>query len=817
VANAMKKLIFTCFVLIFIFFGLGSGVTIYHLLSTTSNLQQLISLHESEDIRQTLSSSFQKIQGYIFSSPAYFAENLDEIIDNADLVNKTVQQCHDCHHTPEIEAELSDVTSQIKDYQEQLSSLITTVAPGEKRQVHQQTILDQGNVILNHIQEMVSRAAQTFKSKTDLAMRKIELSYKILAVTILLTILAAIVVAQYLFRRTTKPIDELHTAAMKIAQGKLGYQVDYNGSDEFTQLINTFNSMSALLAQKENTIQTSLEKLHQLNLITLHLNESQDMNSILTSLDAHINGLIGVEHFGILIPDEQNDHFILHFIDTGDESDKREPIIFSTPEISDAFDITDGKFLIENEPQDKIRAALRFTEKMSEVKVEKILLAWMHIKDKVNGALLTINKIEGDFSEEDARILSILASNMNMALKNIRLLKKSQFHMQELEKTQYQLIEAEKLTALGTLAGGVAHDFNNILCGMIGYVSLLKKDQDPEGKNFKMLDTIEKAGFRAANLTKQILTFSHREIMDLQPIDANPHIENVAKLLQKTLHKLITIKLELDESLPQVLSDPAQLELIIINLCVNARDAMPSGGQILIQSEQVMIDQLFCQEHPEARAGSHIKISVSDQGQGIDKEVLPWIFEPFFTTKNFGQGAGLGLAMVYGIVKNHKGFITVSSIPGQITTFSIYLPEAAPIEQEEELSKEISKQELQASILIVDDEELVSHMLAKHLENLGCLTFQAGNGEEALVLLKKHKNKLDLVILDINMPDMDGKTAYEKLLEIKPDLKVLVASGYSLNITARELLAKGAAGFIQKPYTLESLTTKIRVVLATPA
>ncbi|MGW8286814.1 MAG: response regulator [Desulfobulbales bacterium] len=813
----MKKLIFTCFVLLFIFFGLGSGVTIYHLLSTTSNLRHLISLHEIEDIRQTMSFSFQKLQGYAFSSPTYFADHLDEIIGNADLVNNTVQQCHECHHIPEIEAELNDVTSQIKDYREQLSFLITTVASGEQRRERQQTILEQGKVILNHVQEMVSRAAQTLKSKTDLAMRKIDASYKILAVTILLTFLAAIIVAQYLVRRTIKPIDELHTAAMKIAQGNLGYQADFKGSKEFTQLINTFNTMSASLAQKENTIQASLEKLRQLNLITLHLNESQDMDSILTSLSANINSLIEVEYFGILIPDEPNDHFILHLIDTEDESNGREPIIFSTPEISEAFDITDGKFLLENEPQDKIKAALRFTEKLPEVMVEKILLAWMHIKDKVNGALLTINKKEGNFGEEDARILSILANNINVALENIRLLKKSQFQMQELKKTQYQLIEAEKLTALGTLAGGVAHDFNNILCGMIGYISLLKKDQDPEGKNFKMLDTIEKAGFRAANLTKQLLTFSYREVMDLHLIDVNPHIENVAKLLQKTLHKLITIKLDLDESVPQVLSDPAQLELIIINLCVNARDAMPSGGQILIQSEQVMVDQQFCQEHPEARAGAHIKISVSDQGQGIDKEVLPWIFEPFFTTKNFDQGAGLGLAMVYGIVKNQKGFITVSSIPGQETTFSIYLPEAAPIEQEEELSKEISKQELQASILIVDDEELVSHMLAKHLENLGCHTFQAGNGEEALVLLKKHKDKLDLVILDINMPDMDGKTAYEKLLEMKPDLKVLVASSYSLNITARDLLAKGAAGFIQKPYTLESLTTKIRVVLATHA
>jgi signal transduction histidine kinase/ActR/RegA family two-component response regulator/HAMP domain-containing protein len=809
----MKKLIITCFVLIFIIFGLSSGITIFHLHSTTSNLRHLINFHKIEDIRQTLSSSFQKIQGYAFSSPTDFADHLDEINDNAELVNKAVQQCHNCHHIPEIEAELDDVTSQIGDYQAQLSLLITTVASGEQRREHQQAILDQSNVIFNHVQEMVSRVAQTLKSKTDQAMREIDASYKFLIVTILLTLFAALIVVQYLARRITKPIEELHTAAMEIARGKLGYQADSGGSKEFTQLIDTFNSMSALLAQKENTIQASLEKLHQLYLITRHLHESQDLNSILTSLASNINRLIDVEHFGILVPNEKNDHFILHHIDIGDKSTEKEPIILSTLEISETFHITDGKPLLQNEPQDKTKATLPFTEKLPEIKAEKILLSWMLNKDKINGALVTINKKEGDFSEEDARILGILANNMDVALENIRLLKETQFHIQELKKTQHQLIEAEKLTALGTLAGGVAHDFNNILCGMIGYVSMLKRDQDPEGKDFKMLDAIEKAGFRAANLTKQLLTFSRQEIMDLRPIDVNPHIENVAKLLQKTLNKIITIKLELNESLPQILSDPAQLELIIMNLCVNARDAMQSGGQILIQSEKVMVDRKFCEAHLEARPGAYIKISVSDQGQGIDPEVLPRIFDPFFTTKDFGQGAGLGLAMVYGIVKSQKGFITVSSVPGQETTFSLYLPEAAPTEREDELSTEISDLKLQASILIVDDEELVSHMLVEHLENLGCRTFQAGNGEDALVILKKHKDKIDLVILDLNLPVMDGKTVFEKILEIKPDLKILVASGYSLNGTAREILAKGAAGFIQKPYSLESLTTKIRVVL----
>jgi signal transduction histidine kinase/HAMP domain-containing protein len=806
----MKKYIITSFVFIFLFFGIGSGVMIYHLLNTTSNLRHIVSLHENEDIRQALSFSFQKIQSYTFSSPAYFADHLDEIIDNAELVDATMERCHECHHAPEIEAELAGVTLQIQEYQEQLSYLITTASEGEHRREHQRKVLDQSNIILNQVQGMVNRAANTLDIKTDLAMRKVGESYLILTITLLLSFLAAAIVALYLARHITKPIDELHTAATKIAQGELGHQAAYKGSKEFKQLINTFNSMSSSLAQKEENIRSTLEKLNQLNLITLPLHVPQDMSIILTNLSVSINALIGVNHIGILVPDEENDNFTLHLFDTGDESTASEQIPLSRSEVLHAFKKTGEKSLLDNDLSNK--AIWPFANKLPEIKTDKILLTWMLIKNNVNGALIGFNKKDGNFSEEDSRVLGILANNMSVALENIRLLKEAQLHMLELKKTQRQLIEAEKLTALGTLAGGVAHDFNNILCGMIGYVALLKRNQDPEGKDFKMLDTIEKAGFRAANLTKQLLTFSRQEIMDFRPIDVNPHIENVAKLLENTISKLINIRLELGESLPRLLSDPAQLEQIILNLCVNARDAMPAGGQILIRSEHAVVDQKFCEENLAAKPGAYIKITVSDQGQGIDKEILPRIFDPFFTTKEFGKGTGLGLAMVYGIVKSHKGFITVASSPGQETIFSVYLPEAAP-RQDEETRQEISDQMLQANILIVDDEELVVSMLTEHLQNLGCQTHLARNGEEAIDIINRFKDEIDVVILDINMPVLGGKTAYEKIIELKPDLKVLVASGYSLNSTAKEILAKGADGFIQKPYSLENITAKIKQIM----
>jgi signal transduction histidine kinase/CheY-like chemotaxis protein len=453
-----------------------------------------------------------------------------------------------------------------------------------------------------------------------------------------------------------------------------------------------------------------------------------------------------------------------------------------------------------------------FAEKPEGVRFKSILIVWMLIKNNVNGALIAVNNIEEEFTEEDSKILGILANNMSVALENIRLINNVQQQMAELKKTQRQLIEAEKLTALGTLAGGVAHDFNNILCGMIGYVALLKRNDELAEKDFKMLDTIEKAGFRAANLTKQLLTFSRQEALDHHAIQVNLHIENVVKLLKNTISKLIRIRLELKEGLPPVLSDPAQLEQIVMNLSVNARDAMPNGGEILIVSEQAHIDQVFCEKHPEARPGDYIKLIISDQGKGIDEEILPRIYEPFFTTKEFGKGTGLGLAMVYGIVKSHKGFIIVATSPNKGTTFSIYLPVANLLENEK-VQPADSDQMLHANILIIDDEELVASMLAEHLQNLGCHTSHASNGEEALEILQQNKDEIDVAILDLNMPVMDGKAAYEKMIEIKPDLKVLVASGYTLDSNVEALLQKGAHGFIQKPYSLENIASKIKQIM----
>ena len=805
----MKKYIIISFALIFIFAGIGSGVSLYHLLSTTANLRNLISLHEIEDVRQALSFNFQKIQSYTFSSQAYLTENIDEIINNAKEVNQTLVRCNECHHKPEIEAELKGVEAMVQDYQEQLSYLITTVTEGELRREQQGIVADQSNLILSKVQDMVNRAASTLNIETSNAMNKIEESYIILGLTLIFTFLAAQLVAHFLTSRITKPVDKLLNAANRITQGELGYQIDYKGPGEFQALISTFNTMSDSLSRQEDKIRNTMKKLHQLSHMTLPLHTALNTSIIISYLHKTMNDLIAAEYVGIMLPEENNEQYVLHLFATSVKNNESRRFTFSQNEIKGVFDDHNGEPLLDNSMQSE---NWPFAEKPEGVEFNNLLLTWMRIENNVTGALITINKNQGGFSEEDSEIVGILANNMNVALDNIGLFNNLQQQMVEQKKTQRQLLEAEKLTALGALASGIAHDFNNILCGMIGYVSLLKRNHNPEDKDFKMLDTIENAGFRAANLTKQLLTFSRQEALDHRPIEMNPHIENIAKLFEKTISKLITFRLELKESLPLVLSNPAQLEQIVMNLCVNARDAMPNGGEILVQSKQVHVDQTFCGQHSEAKPGDYIKLTVTDQGEGIDQDILPKIFDPFFTTKDFGKGTGLGLAMVYGIVKSHKGFIIVASSADKGTTFSVYLPLAGFIE-DEEIRPAVSDEMMRAGILIVDDEELVASMLAEHLQNHGCHTFHAGNGEEAIDILHLHKDEIDVVILDLNMPVMDGKTAYGKMIELKPDIKVLVASAYNMNNSVDDILTKGANGFIQKPYRIDNIIVKIRQVM----
>jgi len=383
-----------------------------------------------------------------------------------------------------------------------------------------------------------------------------------------------------------------------------------------------------------------------------------------------------------------------------------------------------------------------------------------------------------------------------------------QIHLQKLKDTQKQLIEAEKLSALGTMAGGIAHDFNNILCGMIGHLNILARQIPPNEAYRKTIETIEKAGFRAADLVKQLLTFARQKPMERQTIYINKCITDVALLIETTLDKRIRLALDLDEDLPAVRGDGAQLEQVVINLCINSRDAMPEGGELVIRTEVFEPDTEFCDQHRDAQERAYVLMTVRDTGCGINEKILPRIFDPFFTTKDVGKGTGLGLAMVYGIVQNHDGFCTIESAPALGTTVRIYLP-AVEGEAKEVVLCGPEDTPAGKTIMIVDDEPMVVAMLRNHLENLGCNVLTAANGQMAVDLLKEKRDEIDLIILDINMPVMCGRDAYHQFVSIRPDIKVLVSTGYVMSEDTREVLNMGAQGFLQKPYRMEDLNTRL--------
>ncbi len=379
-------------------------------------------------------------------------------------------------------------------------------------------------------------------------------------------------------------------------------------------------------------------------------------------------------------------------------------------------------------------------------------------------------------------------------------------------RLEAQLLRAQKLEAVGTMAGGIAHDFNNLLQAIGGYADLLLLRKMKGDSDYQELQGIQCAARSASELTEQLLTFSRRVKRNSGPACVNSIVLSIHRILERTIPKMIKLELGLEEPPSAVRVDPAQIEQILMNLSLNARDAMPDGGILRIETRSIDLDKDFCDRHMGANPGRHVRIRVSDTGHGIDPEVMEHLFEPFFTTKNVGEGSGLGLAMVYGIVKNHQGLIICESEPGLGTTFDVYFPatwdrvpqEAAPVRDPLPSGDEL--------ILLVDDDGSVRDLGREILEKFGYEVLIAGNGEEALAAYNKHFGRIDLVILDLIMPGMGGSKCLKNIVEINPEAKVLIASGYSPS--KDEAMLKGlSCGFIRKPYDIGSMLCTIRHVL----
>ena len=381
------------------------------------------------------------------------------------------------------------------------------------------------------------------------------------------------------------------------------------------------------------------------------------------------------------------------------------------------------------------------------------------------------------------------------------------------KKMEAQFQQAQRMEAIGTLAGGIAHDFNNLLMGIQGRASLMIIDTATTNSHYEHLKGIEDYVKSAADLTKQLLGFARGGKYEVRPTDLNNLVKNQNRMFGRT-KKEITIRGKYEKDIWAAEVDQGQIEQVLLNLYVNAWQSMPGGGDLYIQTENVTLDENYTKPF-EVKPGKYVKISVTDTGVGMDETTRQRIFDPFFTTKEMGRGTGLGLASAYGIIKNHEGFINVYSEKGEGTTFNIYLPaaEAKGIEQRAKSEDKDKIARGTETVLLVDDEDVIIDVCQRLLENLGYKALIARSGKEAVKIYKKNKDKIDMVILDMIMPDMVGGETYDSLKEINPDIKVLLSSGYSINGEATEILERGCNGFIQKPYRSNELSQKIRKIL----
>ncbi len=382
----------------------------------------------------------------------------------------------------------------------------------------------------------------------------------------------------------------------------------------------------------------------------------------------------------------------------------------------------------------------------------------------------------------------------------------------EHKQLETQLRRAQKMEALGQLAGGIAHDFNNLLTTIGGFAELLLRKAPEGSRQYEDLRQIKIAAQRAADLTRQLRLFTRQEEGERRPVQLNSVVEETRDLLARSLPKEITIKLRLDSELWAVEADPSQLSQVLMNLCVNARDAMPNGGILTLETRNVTLDEEYARTVLEARPGRYVCLSVSDTGCGMSPEVQARLFEPFFTTKERGKGTGLGLAVVYGIVKGHGGFINVYSEEGRGSTFHIYLPAIALTAKE----KEVEMLELPAgteTILLVDDEEAVRELGQRVLGRCGYTVLTAENGVQALEVYQAHQKEIALVVLDAVMPQMGGRECLRRLQELDPQVKVLISTGYTADDSAQKLIAEGALGVVEKPFQLQDFAIAVRAAL----
>jgi signal transduction histidine kinase/ActR/RegA family two-component response regulator len=385
----------------------------------------------------------------------------------------------------------------------------------------------------------------------------------------------------------------------------------------------------------------------------------------------------------------------------------------------------------------------------------------------------------------------------------------------EAEKLQAQLTQVQKMESVGRLAGGIAHDFNNMLGVILGYSELALGQVKAGQPLHSALQGIQQAAQRSAELTRQLLAFARKQTVAPKVLDLNETMASMLNMLRRLIGENIDLAWLPGEGLGPIKMDPTQIDQILANLCVNARDAIGDTGKVTIETNNIVFDEAYCAAHAGFVPGEYVLLALSDNGCGMDRETLSHLFEPFFTTKEMGQGTGLGLATVYGIVKQNNGFINVYSEPGLGTTFKLYLPLYMAKGEQRSPEPEAAKPAVTGheTILLVEDEPMILEMTTLMLTHQGYTVLPAVTPGEAIRLAREHAGEIHLLMTDVVMPEMNGRDLARNLLSLYPDLKRLFMSGYTANVIAHHGVLDEGVNFIQKPFTMQDLAAKIRNVL----
>jgi signal transduction histidine kinase len=380
-----------------------------------------------------------------------------------------------------------------------------------------------------------------------------------------------------------------------------------------------------------------------------------------------------------------------------------------------------------------------------------------------------------------------------------------------LQRVQEQLSQAQKMEAIGRLAGGVAHDFNNLLTVVLSYANLLIPTLDPTDRRRNYLEEVKRAGERGAALTQQLLAFSRQQVIERRVLDLAQIVRDMDAMIRRLVGEDVVVEAVITPDLGRIKADANSIEQVILNLVVNARDAMPEGGRLIIEARNVDLDENYGREHLDGIMGAHVLLAISDTGIGMDKATQQRIFEPFFTTKS--TGTGLGLATVFGIVRQAGGGIWVYSEPGKGTIFKIYLPRTYEVEHREAPRSAVSSLQGAETILVAEDEEPLRQVVRRTLEEQGFSVLVACSGFEALELCERYPGPIDLLLTDLVMPRMSGRELADRLAPLRPSMKVLYMSGYTENEIANHDISDARMSFLAKPLTPESLLRKVREVL----